>query len=111
MYMFVRIDCGTYGGGECIYSFTPDDEAWSVVDAGEDGQIVLAWTEDGKLKKVDAQDSVPFAGTLTCVVPVQYFDGLTDKDMIVDFDGFGISTEESSDPKSAYENNVVGRGK
>ena len=97
--------------GERIYSFTPDDESWSVVDAGEEGQIVLAWTEDGKLKKVDAQDSVGFSGTLKCVVPVQYFDGLSDKDMIVDFDGFGISTEESDNPKTAYEGNVVGRGK
>ena len=115
MYMFVRIDCGTYGDGECIYSFEPsetDEGQWTIIEnAGESGQIVLAWSEDGKLKKVEAQDSVPFAGTLTCVVPVQYFDGLTDKDMIVDFDGFGISTEESNDPKAAYTTNVVGRGK
>ncbi len=31
--------------------------------------------------------------------------------MIVVVDGFGISTEESDDPKTAYEVNVVGRGK
>ena len=111
MYMFVRIDCGTYGDGDCIYSFSPDYESWSVVDAGEDGQIVLAWTEDGKLKKVDSQDSVGLSGTLTCVVPIQYFDGLSDEDMVVDFDGFGISTEESDNPKMAYTTNVVGRGK
>lgn len=50
-------------------------------------------------------------GTLTCVVPIQYFDELDNEDMIVDFDGFGISTEESDDPKTAYESNIVARNK
>ena len=117
MYMFVRIDCGTYGDGENIYSFVPDsgddDCGWRVIDgvAEKTGQIVLAWVQDGKLRAVDAQESVGFSGTLTCVVPIQYFDGLDNEDMIVDFDGFGISTEESDDPKTAYANNVIGRGK
>ena len=42
MYMFVKNDCGIYGNGECIYSFTPDKESWSMVDVGENGQIVVA---------------------------------------------------------------------
>ena len=116
MYIFVRLNMSTYDGNNSIYSFTPDngdDLSWSVIDGvGESGQIVLAWTEsNGKLRKVDAQDSVVLSGKLTCVVPIQYFDGLSDSDMIVDFDGFGISTEESDDPKQAYQTNVVGRGK
>ena len=116
MYMFVRLNTSTYDGNNSIYSFVPnngdDDYGWSVIEGvAESGQIVLAWVEDGKLRKVEAQDSVVLSGTLTCVVPIQYFDGLSDSDMIVDFDGFGISTEESDDPKQAYEVNVVGRGK
>ncbi len=119
MYLFLRLDCGTYGDGECVYSFIADgagewDSAaephWKVLDIGETGQIVLAWVEDGKLKVVEPQESVGINGTLTCVVPIQYFDRLEDKDMSVDFTGFGISTDESNDPENGYKRNVVGRG-
>lgn len=118
MYMFVRLKTSTYDGNNSIYSFTPDngddDYGWRVLEgvAEKTGQTVLAWTEsNGKLRAVDAQESVVLSGTLTCVVPIQYFDGLDNEDMIVDFDGFGISTEESDDPQQAYVYNVVGRHK
>ena len=105
IYMFVRLECGTYGDGESIYSFTPEaDSGWSVIEGvGKDGQIVLAYTEGGVLKSVDAMDTVDFAGILKCVVPVKDFMELADNDFAVDFKGFGISTDENPDPKSAYE--------
>ena len=119
MYLFLRLDCGTYENN-CVYEFSPDgggdgaeegEPQWKVLDVGESGQIVLAWVEEGKLKVVEPQESVGINGTLTCVVPIQYFDRLADKDMSVDFTGFGISTDESNDPENGYKRNVVGRGK
>ena len=121
MYLFLRLDCGTYDKDSCVYSFIADgvgdgagegenEPQWKVLDIGETGQIVLAWVEDGKLKVVEPQESVGINGTLTCVVPIQYFDRFEDKDMSVDFTGFGISTDESDDPESGYKRNVAGRG-
>ena len=111
MYMFVRLECGTYGDGDCIYSFTPEaDSGWSVIEGvGEDGQIILAYTEGWVLYSVDPMDTVDFIGTLKYVVPVKDFMELADKDFIVDFKGFGISTDENPNPKSAYELNLKDR--
>ena len=111
MYLFVRLECGTYWDGECIYSFTPEtDSGWSRVDGvGEDRQIFLAYTENNILKSMEATDTVDFSGKLTCVIPVREFMELADDDMVVDFKGFGIDTSVSPNPKVAYEANLANK--
>lgn len=93
---------------ECICSFTPEvDLGWSLVDGvGKDGQIVLAYTEEDKLITLEAQDLIPVTGTLKCVLPVKNFIELGDNDMLVDFKGFEISTDEDPNPKSAYQRSI-----